>query len=66
MVFCLGNAGTQSAGLWEFHHEQAMSKQLLAGKAAMGGVMSAMLAKQGFPGLVHLRGRAWFSKSFFR
>lgn len=49
-VYALGNAGTQSAGLWEFHHERAMSKQLIAGKAAMGGVLSAMLAGQDFSG----------------
>ncbi len=65
MVFCLGNAGTQSAGLWEFHHEQTMSKQLLAGKAAMGGIISAMLAQQGFsgPGTI-FEGQHGFLKAF--
>ena len=50
IVYALGNAGTQSAGLWEFHHERAMSKQLIVGKAAMGGALSAILAGQGFSG----------------
>lgn len=47
-LHCLGSAGTQAAGLWEFLKEGAMSKTLHAGKAAMNGVLSAWLAKEGF------------------
>jgi 2-methylcitrate dehydratase PrpD len=44
----LGSAGTQAAGLWEFLADGAMSKHLHPGKAAMNGVLSALLAQQGF------------------
>ena len=47
-LHCLGSAGTQAAGLWEFLKEGAMSKTLHAGKAAMNGIWSALLAKEGF------------------
>jgi 2-methylcitrate dehydratase PrpD len=45
---CLGTAGTQAAGLWEFLQEGAMSKTLHAGKAAFNGILAAVLAKEGF------------------
>lgn len=45
---CLGSAGTQAAGLWEFLKEGAMSKTLHAGKAAMNGILAALLAQEGF------------------
>jgi len=45
---CLGSAGTQASGLWEFLKEGAMSKTLHSGKAAMNGILSAHLAKEGF------------------
>lgn len=48
IVHALGSAGTQAAGLWEFIEDGAMSKQLHPGKAAMNGVISALLAKRGF------------------
>lgn len=50
MVWALGNAGTQSAGLWQFLAEGAMSKQLHLGKAAADGLLAALLAQQGFTG----------------
>ncbi|MFT9850071.1 MmgE/PrpD family protein [Aneurinibacillus sp. REN35] len=50
MVHALGNAGTQAAGLWEFIETGAMSKQLHPGKAAMNGVLAALLAEKGFTG----------------
>lgn len=50
IVHTLGSAGTQAAGLWEFIEDGAMSKQLHPGKAAMNGVMSALLAGKGFTG----------------
>ena len=50
MVWALGNAGTQAAGLWEFISDGAMSKHLHAGKAAYNGFLAALLAKEGFTG----------------
>ncbi len=47
-LHCLGSAGTQAAGLWEFLKDGAMSKTLHSGKAAMNGILSARLAKEGF------------------
>ncbi|MHA1598960.1 MAG: MmgE/PrpD family protein [Alphaproteobacteria bacterium] len=49
-VQALGNAGTQSAGLWEFLDTGAMSKHLHAGRAAEAGVVAAQLATLGFTG----------------
>ncbi len=49
-LHCLGTAGTQAAGLWEFLQEGAMSKTLHAGKAAYNGILAAILAKEGFTG----------------
>ena len=50
MIHAIGNAGTQAAGLWEFIEDGAMTKQLHPGKAAMNGVISALLAAKGFTG----------------
>ena len=49
-VHALGNAGTQAAGLWEFIEDGAMTKQLHSGKAAMNGILAALLAQKGFTG----------------
>jgi 2-methylcitrate dehydratase PrpD len=48
IVHSLGSAGTQAAGLWEFIVDGAMSKQLHPAKAAMNGVLSALLSQKGF------------------
>ncbi|QKY68311.1 MmgE/PrpD family protein [Lentibacillus sp. CBA3610] len=50
IINTLGSAGTQAAGLWEFIEDGAMSKQLHPGKAAMNGVISALLGKKDFTG----------------
>lgn len=50
----LGNAGSQAAGLWEFQSSGAMTKPLHPGKAAMGGLLSAKLARQGFTGALRI------------
>lgn len=50
LVWALGNAGTQAAGLWQFLEEGAMSKHLHAGRAAEAGVVAAELAAHGFTG----------------
>lgn len=49
-VWALGNAGTQSCGLWQFLEEGAMSKHLHAGRAAEAGLLAAELAARGFTG----------------
>lgn len=46
----LGNAGTQSSGLWQFMETGAMSKHLHAGRACESGMLAAELAMQGFTG----------------
>ena len=49
-VNALGNAGTQSCGLWQFMETGAMSKHLHAGRAAESGLLAAELATHGFTG----------------
>jgi 2-methylcitrate dehydratase PrpD len=49
-VNALGNAGTQSAGLWQFLETGAMTKHLHAGRAAEAGVLAADLARYHFTG----------------
>lgn len=46
----LGLAGTQAAGLLESDHAGSMAKHLHAGKAAQIGILSTLLAKEGFTG----------------
>jgi 2-methylcitrate dehydratase PrpD len=49
-ISAYGSAGTQAGGLWEFLTDKAMSKQLHPGKAALNGLLAALLAKRGFTG----------------
>jgi 2-methylcitrate dehydratase PrpD len=42
LVWALGNAGTQAAGLWEFLRDGAMSKHLHPGKAAQNGISQGL------------------------
>jgi len=49
-IAAYGSAGTQAGGLWEFLTDNAMSKQLHAGKAALNGLLAALLAQRGFTG----------------
>lgn len=49
-IAALGNAGTQSSGVWEFMETGAMSKHLHAGRAAEAGLTAAELAVTGFTG----------------
>lgn len=49
-MHALGNAGTQSSGVWEFLQTGAMSKHLHAGRAAESGLVAAQLAATGFTG----------------
>jgi 2-methylcitrate dehydratase PrpD len=46
----LGLAGTQSAGLWAFNADGAMSKRLHPGRSAQSGIIAALLARKGFQG----------------
>ncbi len=50
MVNAFGLAGIQAAGLDEWLTTGDMSKRLHAGKAAMNGVLSALLAQEGYTG----------------
>ena len=49
-LWALGNAGTQSCGLWQFLPDGAMSKHLHTARAAEAGFMAASLAVHGFTG----------------
>ncbi len=49
-VWALGNAGTQSGGLWQFLPDGAMSKHLHTAHAAEAGYVAASLAARGFTG----------------
>ncbi len=49
-VHALGNAGSQSSGLWQFLDSGAETKHLHAGRGAEAGVVAAQLAAQGFTG----------------
>ncbi|MCX5909376.1 MAG: MmgE/PrpD family protein, partial [Deltaproteobacteria bacterium] len=64
LVWALGNAGTQAAGLWEFQADGSLTKPLHPGKAAMAGVLAALLAKEGFTGpSTILEGKQGFLKA---
>jgi len=49
-VNALGNAGTQSSGLWQCRLERTMSKPIHAGRAAEAGLLAADLAALGVTG----------------
>ncbi len=49
-VNAMGNAGSQSAGLWQFLETGAETKHLHAGRGAEAGLVAATLAKCGFTG----------------
>ena len=50
MIQNLGIAGSQSAGLFAFMANGAMTKVLHPGKAAQSGILSALLIREGFTG----------------
>ena len=52
--WALGNAGSMSAGLWQFLPDGGMSKFLHTGAAAGNGVLVAMLAREGFSGATRI------------
>lgn len=50
MLYCFGSAGTQSAGLWEFLCDGAMSKPLHTANATLCGIRAAELSRLGLTG----------------
>jgi 2-methylcitrate dehydratase PrpD len=50
LVWALGNAGSQAAGLWQCRHEPVMTKQLHTARAAEAGYAAAALAAGGLTG----------------
>jgi 2-methylcitrate dehydratase PrpD len=50
MASALGMAGTQSAGLWAFTADGAMSKRFHAGRSSQSGIIGALLAQKGYKG----------------
>jgi 2-methylcitrate dehydratase PrpD len=51
LTMALGLSGTQASGLWEsLNREGTMAKHLHSGKAASNGILSALLARDGFKG----------------
>ncbi len=63
-VHALGNAGSQSAGLWEFLDTGAETKHLHAGRGAEAGVVAATLAAHDFTGAATiLEGKRGFFKA---
>ncbi len=63
-VHALGNAGSQSSGLWQFLDTGAETKHLHAGRGAEAGVVAATLAAQGFTGAPEiLEGNRGFYKA---
>jgi 2-methylcitrate dehydratase PrpD len=50
MTNAFGLAGTQAAGLEEWIYTGDMSKRIHAGKAAMNGILAALLAQEGLTG----------------
>ncbi|HPF58473.1 MAG TPA: MmgE/PrpD family protein [Candidatus Competibacteraceae bacterium] len=62
-VHALGNAGTQSSGLWQFLEAGTMTKHLHAGRAAEAGVLAADLARFGFTGPPNILegAKGWFT-----
>ena len=49
-INCMGSAGTQGAGLWQFLKDGAMSKPLHTANANLCGIRSAELAQLGLTG----------------
>ncbi len=50
MASALGMAGTQSAGLWAFTADGALSKRFHPGRSSQSGIIAATLARTGYRG----------------
>lgn len=65
LTWSLGIAGSQAAGLLEFGSDGSWTKRMQAGHPAMGGVLSAFLAQEGYTGPATIfEGRAGFEKAY--
>lgn len=49
-VSALGNAGSTAGGLWQCRHEPVMTKQWHTARAAEGGFVAALMARDGLTG----------------
>lgn len=47
IISCIGFASTQASGLWECAEKSPISKPFHPGKAAMNGIMAALVAQKG-------------------
>lgn len=54
MLDCVGNAGTQAAGIWEFINDGANSKLLHTANGNLCGMRAALLASKGFTGATRI------------
>lgn len=66
MQSALGLAASSSGGLWAFIHDGAQSKRLHPGRAAEGGLLAALLAREGFAGPHRIFDDVWggFTNTF--
>jgi 2-methylcitrate dehydratase PrpD len=55
----LGIAASFAAGTWAFIHDGSMSKRIHAGRAAEGGLLAALMARQGIKGPAHVFSDSW-------
>lgn len=55
----LGLAASMSGGLWAFIHDGADTKKLHAGRPAEGGVLAALLAREGMTGPTQIFDDVW-------
>ncbi|RQR86732.1 MULTISPECIES: MmgE/PrpD family protein [unclassified Burkholderia] len=55
----LGHAASFSGGLWGFIHDGSQTKRLHAGRAAEGGVLAALLAREGVSGPAQVFDDVW-------
>ncbi|VWC59903.1 MmgE/PrpD family protein [Burkholderia lata] len=55
----LGHAASFSGGLWSFIHDGSQTKRLHAGRAAEGGVLAALLAREGISGPARVFDDVW-------
>ncbi|KVC39670.1 2-methylcitrate dehydratase [Burkholderia pseudomultivorans] len=55
----LGHAASFSSGLWAFIHDGSQTKRLHAGRAAEGGVLAALLAREGVSGPARVFDDVW-------
>jgi 2-methylcitrate dehydratase PrpD len=50
LTMCIGIAGSQASGITEFNKEGAWTKRFHPGHAAMGGILAAYMARNGYTG----------------